>query len=157
MLQHGIFPLYIIIVSYGNKLNHLLYISKHFNNKYLTPFSFVSLTHVCHHTQGWSTQNTLLLINFLWADSQNSINLLVLHTCETWVKQCCQECSRDYNYDFLICHIIIKCENITHQDKNVGVFKFALTQTCVHMNSYGKGIIYPGSLDVGSQNPSKSE
>ncbi len=45
----------------------------------------------------------------------------------------------------------------THQDNNVGVFKFAPTQTCVHMNSYGKGIIYPGNLDVGSQNPAKSE
>ncbi len=39
----------------------------------LSPFSFVRLTHVCHHTQGWSTQNSLLLITFLWADSQNSI------------------------------------------------------------------------------------
>ncbi len=42
-------------------------------------------------------------------------------------------------------------------DKNVGVFKFAPTQTCVHMNSYGKGAKYPGNLDVGSQNPAKSE
>ncbi len=77
-----------------------------------------------------------------------------------WVKQCCQECTPsicDYNYDFLICHFIIKCENITHQGNNVGVFKFAPTQTSVHMNSYGKGIIYPGSLGVGSQNPAKSE
>ncbi len=39
----------------------------------LTPFSFVSLTHVCHHTQGWITQNSLLLITFRWANSQNSI------------------------------------------------------------------------------------
>ncbi len=39
----------------------------------LPSFSFVSLTHVCHHTQGWSTQNSLLLITFLWADSQNSM------------------------------------------------------------------------------------
>ncbi len=77
-----------------------------------------------------------------------------------WVKQCCQECSPgicDYNYDFSICHFIIKRENIIHQDKNVGVFNFAPTQTCVHMNSYGKGGKYPGSLDVGSQNPAKSE
>ncbi len=57
---------------------------------------------------------------------------------------------RDFN-------LIWKCENITHQEKNVGVFKFAPTQTCVHMNSYGKGIIYPASLEVGSQNPAKSE
>ncbi len=42
-------------------------------------------------------------------------------------------------------------EHHTYKDKNVGVFKFAHTQTCVHMNSYGKGIIYLGSLDVGSQ------
>ncbi len=39
----------------------------------LPPFSFVSMTHVCHHTQGWSTQNSPHLITFLWADSQNSI------------------------------------------------------------------------------------
>ncbi len=57
--------------------------------------------------------------------------------------------------DFPICHFIIKCK--THQDTNVGVFKFAATQTCVHMNSYGKGVKYAGSLDVGSQNPAKSE
>ncbi len=37
----------------------------------LPPFSFVSLTHVCHHPQGWSPQNSLLLITFLWADYQN--------------------------------------------------------------------------------------
>ncbi len=48
-------------------------------------------------------------------------------------------------------------EHHTHQDKNVGVFKYAPTQTCVHMNSYGKGVKYPSSLDVGSQNPIKSE
>ncbi len=48
-------------------------------------------------------------------------------------------------------------EHHTHQDKNVGVFKFASTQTCVHTNSYGKGVKYPGSLNVGSQNLAKSE
>ncbi len=35
----------------------------------LPSFSFVSLTHVCHYTQGWSTQSSLLLIT----DSQNSL------------------------------------------------------------------------------------
>ncbi len=39
----------------------------------------------------------------------------------------------------------------------MGVFKFAPTQTCVHMNSYDKGVKYTGSLDVESQNPAKSE
>ncbi len=117
----------------------------------LPPFSFVSLNHVCHHTQGWTTHNSLLLITFLWTDSQNSI--IFIGSSHMWNvgQRCCQECSPsicDYNYDFLIWHFIIKCENITHQDMNVLVFKFSHTQTCVHMNSYGKGIIYPGSLDV---------
>ncbi len=48
-------------------------------------------------------------------------------------------------------------EHHTHQDKNVGVFKFVPTQKCVHMNSYGKGGKYPGSLDVGLQFPAKSK
>ncbi len=39
----------------------------------LPPFSFVSLTHVCQYTQGWNTYNSLRLITFLSADSQNSI------------------------------------------------------------------------------------
>ncbi len=102
-------------------------------------FSFVSLTHVCYYTQGWRTQKSLLLITFLWADSQNS--MIFIGSSHMWNvgQQCCQECSTsicDYNYDFLICHFIIKCENITNQDKNVGVFKFAPTQnvyTWIHM------------------------
>ncbi len=38
-----------------------------------------------------------------------------LHTCETWFKHCCQECSTsicNYNYDFL-CHFCKRGENIT--------------------------------------------
>ncbi len=48
----------LLLAMETNKLNNLEYISKHFNNIFskLPPFRFVSLTHVCHHTQGWSTQ-----------------------------------------------------------------------------------------------------
>ncbi len=84
---------------------------------------------------------------------------MVLHTCETWVKHCCQECS-PYVTTTMIFNMPFyhkMWEHNTHQDKNVGVFKFAPTQICVHMNSYGNGVKYHGSLDVGSQNPATSE
>ncbi len=86
---------------------------------------------------------------------------MVLDTCETWVKQCCQEWSPSichYNYDFPICHFIIKYENITLIKNRMWKYSnLHPLKTCVHMNSYGNGVKFYGSLDVGSQHPAKSE
>ncbi len=130
-------------------------------NKKLPQFSFVSLTHVCLHTQEWSTQNSLFLITFLWADSQNSI--IIISSSHMWRMDQTVLSRMFSNYMWLqlwfsnmpFYHKM--WDHHTLQDKNVGVFKFAPTQTCVNMNSYGKGVTYPGSLDVGSQNPANSE
>ncbi len=57
-----------------NWTTYTIFLNILIKNKLKLPrFSFVSLTHVCHYTKGWSTQNSLLLITFLWADSPNSI------------------------------------------------------------------------------------
>ncbi len=106
----------------------------------LSPFIFINLTHVWHHKHGQSTQNSLLLITFLWADSQNSI--IFIDSSHMW-NMGQTVLSRMFSkymwlqlwfFNMPFYHKI--WEHHTHQDKNIGVFKFAPTQTCVHMNLY---------------------
>ncbi len=119
------------------------------------------MNHVCHHTQAQNTQNSLLLITFLWADSQNSI--IFIGSSHTWNMGQTVLSRMFSKYMWLqlwfsnmpFYHKM--WEHYTHQEKNVGVFQFAPTQICVHMNSYGNRDQYSNSLDVGSQNPAKSE
>ncbi len=91
----------------------------------------------------------------------DNFSLLVLHTCETWSTKVLLTMLSKYMWlQLWFSNMPFYHEmwsNHTHEDKNVGVFKLEPTQTCVHMNSYGKGVIYPDSLDVEYQNPVKSE
>ncbi len=118
------------------------------------------MTHVCHHTQGWSTQNSLLLITFHWADSQN--NIIFIGSSDMW-NMGETVLSRMFS-KYMWLQLWFSNLPFYHKmwEHHSSRQECGSIQICTYSNIsthefIWQGVKYPGSLDVGSQNPAKAE